>query len=73
MKTFVLLCDLLKVPPCILFGNIDDIQLDVCEAISVQIRSDPSLDPAMPSAASYATVLLTLIKVAYRDLSQRKS
>jgi transcriptional regulator with XRE-family HTH domain len=67
IETFLLICDWLEVPPCLLFGNTEDIKLDAREAISVQIRSDPNLDPAI------ATVLLTLIKAAYSDLSHRKS
>lgn len=66
METFGLLCDWLKVPPCLLFGNTEDIQLDTFEAISIQIRSDQNLDPAI------AHVLLTLIKAAYRDLTQKQ-
>jgi len=67
IETFLLLCDWLEVPPCLLFGNTEDIKLNPREAISVQIRSDPNLDPAI------ATVLLTLIKAAYSDLIKRQA
>jgi hypothetical protein len=65
METFDLLCDWLKVPPCLLFANTEDIQPDTFEAISFQIRSDKNLDKAT------ARVLLALIKAAYRDLTQK--
>ncbi|MEH2122426.1 hypothetical protein [Nostoc sp.] len=47
-----------------LFGTTDKNQLDTPEAIAIQLRADKNLDPAIANA------LASLVKAAYRDLSQ---
>lgn len=65
MDTFLALCDWLEVPPSELIKNTSDIApLNTPDAISIQLRSDKNLNPAIANA------LAALIKAAYIDLSQ---
>ncbi len=64
METFLALCNWLEVPPAELFRSSEDDQLDTPEAIAIQLRADKNLDPAIANA------LASLVKAAYRDLSQ---
>lgn len=66
MDTFLALCAWLKVPPAEFFIDPTkhaDTSGTSADAISLQLRSDRSLDPAT------AHVLATLVQAAYRDLS----
>ncbi|MCC5643898.1 hypothetical protein LC607_13255 [Nostoc sp. CHAB 5824] len=62
----------LEVPPAELFRTTVEDQLDtpeafplgVAEGIAIQLRADKNLDPAIANA------LASLVKAAYRDLSQ---
>ena len=68
MDTFLALCDWLEVPPAELIKNTEDEEaLDTPEAITIQLRADKNLDPAIANA------LASLVKAAYKDLSQNKS
>lgn len=51
-------------PPAKLFRTTQEDQLDTLEAIAIQLRADKNLDPAIANA------LASLVKAAYRDLSQ---
>ncbi|WP_414575805.1 helix-turn-helix domain-containing protein [Anabaena sp. CCY 9402-a] len=64
MDTFLALCNWLKVPPAELFRTTEENQLDTPEAIAIQLRADKNLEPAIANA------LASLVKAAYRDLSQ---
>ena len=67
MDTFLALCDWLGVPPAELIKNTEDEEaLATPEAISIQLRADKNLDPAIANA------LASLVKAAYKDLSQNK-
>ena len=67
MDTFLALCDWLEVPPAELIKNTEDEEaLDTPEAITIQLRADKNLDPAIANA------LASLVKAAYKDLSQNK-
>ena len=67
MDTFLALCDWLKVPAAELIKNTEDEEaLETPEAISIQLRADKNLDPAIANA------LASLVKAAYKDLSQKK-
>ena len=66
METFLSLCDWLEIPPAELIKNTEEEQLDTPEAISIQLRADKNLDPAIANA------LASLVKAAYQDLSQKK-
>lgn len=65
METFLALCNWLQVPPAELFRTTDADQLNTPEAIAIQLRADKNLDPAIANA------LASLVKAAYRDLSQK--
>ena len=68
MDTFLALCDWLEVPPAELIKNTEDEEaLNTPEAITIQLRADKNLDPAIANA------LASLVKAAYKDLSQNKS
>jgi transcriptional regulator with XRE-family HTH domain len=67
MDTFLALCDWLEVPLSELIKNTEDEHLDTPEAISIQLRADKNLDPAIANA------LASLVKAAYKDLSQQKN
>lgn len=68
IETFLALCDWLEIPPAALIKNTKSPKsLDTPEKISIMLRSDPNLDSAI------ANVLATLIKAAYKDLSEKKS
>ncbi|MEH1942374.1 MAG: hypothetical protein V7L01_19465 [Nostoc sp.] len=47
-----------------MFRTSQEDQLDTPEAIAIQLRADKNLDPAIANA------LASLVKAAYRDLSQ---
>lgn len=64
METFMALCDWLQVPPSELFQTTEDQGLETPDMISIQLRADKKLDPAIANA------LASLVKAAYRDLSQ---
>ena len=64
METLLFLCNWLEVPPAKLFRTTQEDQLDTPEAIAIQLRADKNLDPAIANA------LASLVKAAYRDLSQ---
>ena len=67
MDTFLALCDWLEVPAAELIKNTEDEEdLDTPEAITIQLRADKNLDPAVANA------LASLVKAAYKDLSQNK-
>ena len=68
MDTFLALCDWLEVPPAELIKNTEDEEaLNTPEAISIQLRADKNLDPAIANA------LASLVKAAYKDLSQQEN
>ena len=71
METFLLLCDWLRVSPNEFFKNTvepeKDQASDTSEAIAIHLRADKTLDPATANA------LASLVKAAYRDLSQNKN
>ncbi len=68
MDTFLALCDWLEVPAAELIRNTEDQEhLTTPEAISIQLRADKNLDPAIANA------LASLVKAAYKDLSQNKA
>lgn len=64
METFLALCDWLQVPPAELFKTTEETDLNTPERISIQLRADKNLDPAIANA------LASLVKAAYIDLSQ---
>ena len=64
METFTALCDWLQVPPAELFKTTEDTDLNTPDMISIQLRADKKLDPAIANA------LASLVKAAYQDLSQ---
>lgn len=67
MDTFLALCDWLEVPPAELIKNTENEEntLNTPEAITIQLRADKNLDPAIANA------LASLVKAAYKDLSKR--
>lgn len=66
IDTFLALCDWLEVPPAELIKNTQaEVVLDTPEAIAIQLRADKKLDPAI------ALALASLVKAAYKDLSQK--
>jgi len=68
IDTFLALCDWLEVPPAELIKNTEDEDdVDTPEAIAIQLRADKKLDPAIANA------LASLVKAAYKDLSQNKN
>jgi len=68
MDTFLALCDWLGVPPAQLIKNTEGEEaLDTPEVISIQLRADKNLDPAIANA------LASLVKAAYKDLSQHEN
>lgn len=67
MDTFLALCNWLEIPAAELIKNTEDEEvLDTPEAITIQLRADKKLDPAIANA------LASLVKAAYKDLSQNK-
>lgn len=67
MDTFLALCDWLEIPPAELIKSTENKDnLDTPEAIEIQLRADKNLDPAIADA------LASLVKAAYKDLSQRQ-
>lgn len=67
MDTFLALCDWLEVPPAELMKNTDNQEdLNTPDKIAMQLRADKNLDPAIADA------LASLVKAAYKDLSQNK-
>lgn len=68
MDTFLALCDWLEVPPAELIKNTTGEEaLNTHEAITIQLRADKNLDPAIANA------LASLVKAAYKDLSQNEN
>lgn len=68
MDTFLALCDWLEVPPAELIKNTTGEEaLNTPEAITIQLRADKNLDPAIANA------LASLVKAAYKDLSQQEN
>lgn len=68
MDTFFALCDWLEIPPAELIKNTEDENIvDTPKAITIQLRADKKLDPAIANA------LASLVKAAYKDLSQHKN
>ena len=68
METFLALCHWLEVPPAELMRNTEDKKnLDTPEAIEIQLRADKNLEPAVADA------LASLVKAAYKNLSQSKN
>lgn len=68
MDTFLALCDWLEVLPTELINNTEEKkQSDTLEAIEIQLRADKNLEPAIADA------LASLVKAAYKDLSQNKN
>lgn len=68
MDTFLALCDWLEVPPAELINSTEEKKnSDTPEAIEIQLRADKNLDPAIADA------LASLVKAAYKDLSQSKN
>ncbi|MDJ0599049.1 MAG: helix-turn-helix domain-containing protein [Crocosphaera sp.] len=67
LDTFLALCDWLEVPPTKLIQNTEEKEdLDTAEVISIRLRGDKNLDPAI------ANVLASLVKVGYQ-LSQKRT
>jgi transcriptional regulator with XRE-family HTH domain len=68
MDTFLALCNWLEIPPAELINNSSEKKnSDTPEAIEIQLRTDKNLDPAIADA------LASLVKAAYKDLSQNKN
>ena len=68
METFLALCDWLEVPPAELINSTEEKKdSNTPEAIAIQLRADKNLDPAVADA------LASLVKAAYKDLSQNKN
>jgi transcriptional regulator with XRE-family HTH domain len=68
METFLALCDWLEVPAAELIKNTEDEKApNTPEAITIQLRADRNLDPAIANA------LASLVTAAYKDLSQNKN
>ena len=68
MDTFLALCHWLEVPPAELMRNTEDEEnLDTPEAIEIQLRADKNLEPAIADA------LASLVKAAYKNLSQKEA
>jgi transcriptional regulator with XRE-family HTH domain len=68
METFLALCDWLEVPAAELIKNTEDERaMNTPEAITIQLRADRNLDPAIANA------LASLVTAAYKDLSQNKN
>lgn len=68
METFLALCDWLQVPAAELIKNTEDEKApNTPEAITIQLRADRNLDPAIANA------LASLVTAAYKDLSQNKN
>ena len=68
MDTFLALCDWLEVPPAELIKNTEGEEaLNTPEAITIQLRADKNLDPAIANA------LASLVKAAYKDLSRQEN
>jgi transcriptional regulator with XRE-family HTH domain len=68
METFLALCDWLEVPAAELIKNTEDERaMNTPEAITIQLRADRNLDPAIANA------LASLVTAAYKDLSQTKN
>ena len=66
MDTFFALCDWLEIPPAELMKDTNDRKtVDTPEAIEIQLRADKNLEPAIADA------LASLVKAAYKDLSQK--
>jgi transcriptional regulator with XRE-family HTH domain len=66
METFLALCDWLEVPAAELIKNTEDEKApNTPEAITIQLRADRNLDPAIANA------LASLVKAAYKDLSHK--
>ena len=67
METFLALCDWLEVPPAELINSTEEKKdSNTPEAIAIQLRADKNLDPAIADA------LASLVKAAYKDLSQNQ-
>ena len=67
MDTFLALCNWLEIPPAELINSTEKKnKSDTPEAIAIQLRADKNLDPAIADA------LASLVKAAYKDLSQNK-
>ncbi|WP_319422043.1 helix-turn-helix domain-containing protein [Pleurocapsa sp. FMAR1] len=66
MDTFLAICDWLEVPLNELIKDTEEENIETAEAISIQLRADKNLDPAIANA------LASLVKAAYKDLSQNK-
>jgi transcriptional regulator with XRE-family HTH domain len=67
METFLVLCDWLEVPPAELIHSTEEKKdSNTPEAIEIQLRADKNLDPAIADA------LASLVKAAYKDLSQKQ-
>ncbi len=69
MDTFLALCEWLEVPAAELIENTnteEEKNLDTPEKIAIQLRADKNLDPATANA------LASLVKAAYKDLSQKQ-
>ena len=67
METFLALCNWLEVPPAELINSTEEKKdSNTPEAIEIQLRADKNLDPAIADA------LASLVKAAYKDLSQNK-
>ncbi|AFY92336.1 helix-turn-helix domain-containing protein [Chamaesiphon minutus] len=68
METFLALCDWLEVPAAELIKNTEDEKApNTPEAITIHLRADRNLDPAIANA------LASLVTAAYKDLSQTKN
>ena len=68
METFLALCDWLEVPAAELIKNTEDEKaVNTPEAITIQLRADKNLDPAIANA------LASLVTAAYKDLSHNKN
>jgi transcriptional regulator with XRE-family HTH domain len=68
IETFLALCDWLEVPAAELIKNTEDEKApNTPEAITIQLRADRNLDPAIANA------LASLVTAAYKDLSQTKN
>ena len=68
METFLALCDWLEIPAAELIKNTEDERaINTPEAITIQLRADRNLDPAIANA------LASLVTAAYKDLSQNKN
>ena len=74
METFLALCDWLEVHPAQLLQSPHSLALDTPQELSLLLRGDERLDPAMAQPSKgIANALAALMEAAYRDLAKRNN